>query len=156
MARCHRQHVLKSTPVPPSLQLPWRVHDIQPLSNARCRCLLVDVLSGHASAIKLWHVRKGANNALISLISLSFRYFGSKRSLVGLKRTWSQLAEVGKAVPEAPVPPRTPPIGARHGAPVPAPLVLALESLTPASLTHGALGALFFGAACIGPKTFAD
>ena len=72
MAKCHRQHVLKSTPVPPSLQLPWRVHDIQPLSSARCRCLLVDVLSGHACAIKLWHVRKGANNALISLISLSF------------------------------------------------------------------------------------
>ena len=71
MARCQRQHVLKSTPVPPPLQLPWRVHDIQPLSSARCRCLLVDVLSGHAAAIKLWHVRKGANNALISLISLS-------------------------------------------------------------------------------------
>ena len=72
MARCQRQHVLKSTPVPPPLQLPWRGHDIQPLSSARCRCLLVDVLSGHAAAIKLWHVRKGANNALISLISLSF------------------------------------------------------------------------------------
>ena len=86
VARCQRQHVLKSTQAPPSLQLPWRVHDMQPHSSARCRCLLVDVVSGHAAAMKLWHVRKGANNALISLISLSFWYCGCKRFLVGLKR----------------------------------------------------------------------
>ena len=53
--------------------------------SSRCRCLLVDVVSGHATAMDLWHVRKGANNALISLISLSFWYCGSKRFLFGLK-----------------------------------------------------------------------